>query len=82
MKSPKTPDPFKTAAAQSGLNRDTAITEQQLNMMDQNNPWGTIEYDRTGTDSFVNSQGQTIVDTDSRTRDRRPVVEIHAVWSK
>lgn len=57
---PKSPDPVATAQAQSGMNRDTAITQQQLNMVDQYNPWGSVTYDRTGEDTFVDSQGRTV----------------------
>ena len=31
---------------------------------------------------LLNRSGQTIVDTDARTRDRRKVVTVHAVWKK
>lgn len=58
--SPKAPDPVATAQAQAGMNRDTAITQQQLNMTNQYNPWGSVVYDRTGEDTFVDSQGNTV----------------------
>lgn len=57
---PSAPDPMRTAAAQSGMNRDTAITEMQLNTGAQHNPWGSITYDKTGEESFVDSQGRTV----------------------
>lgn len=57
---PSAPDPVATAQAQAGMNRDTAITQQQLNMTNQYNPWGSVTYDRTGEDSFVDSQGNTV----------------------
>lgn len=60
MKAPKAPDPVATAQAQSGMNRDTAITQQQLNMVNQYNPWGSVEYNRTGEQSFTDSQGRTV----------------------
>ena len=60
MKSPKAPDPVATAQAQAGMNRDTAITQQQLNMTDQINPWGSVKYDRTGMDGFTDSQGNWV----------------------
>lgn len=59
-KAPKSPDPYATAAAQSGSNRDTAITQMQLNAMNQYNPWGSVEYTQSGTNSFVDSQGKTV----------------------
>lgn len=60
MKTPQAPDPFVTAAAQGGMNRDTAITQQQLNAGNQVNPWGTVSTAQTGENSFVDSQGNTV----------------------
>lgn len=60
MRTPTPPDPYQTANAQAGMNRDTAITQAQLNQTDQFNPWGSVTYERTGTDSFVDSQGNVI----------------------
>lgn len=60
VSTPKPPDPVKTAQAQAGMNRDTAITQQQLNMVDQTNPWGSVTYDKTGTDGFYDSQGKWV----------------------
>lgn len=60
MRAPSPPDPYQTANAQSGMNRDTAITQQQINMVDQVNPWGSVTYDRTGMDGFRDSQGNWI----------------------
>lgn len=60
MKTPKAPDPMATAQAQSGMNRDTAITQQQLNMVDQVNPWGTVGYEQTGTRGFTDAQGRWV----------------------
>jgi hypothetical protein len=57
---PSAPDPYETASAQAGMNRDTAITQQQLNMTNQYNPWGSVEYAKTGTDGFTDSQGNWI----------------------
>lgn len=48
-KAPKPPDPMKTAAAQTQMNRDTAITQQQLNMVGQSGPFGNVSYTQTGT---------------------------------
>ena len=53
MKSPKAPiymapDPMATATAQTGMNRDTAITQAQLNMTDQRTPDGGMRYSQTG----------------------------------
>jgi Chaperone of endosialidase len=59
-KAPAAPDPYKTAAAQGGMNMDTAITQQLLNSGTQINPWGTVSTDQTGNSTFVDSQGKTI----------------------
>lgn len=48
-KQPSAPDPKETAAGQAAANRSTAITQQQLNMVNQNNPWGSVGYEQTGT---------------------------------
>ena len=60
MKAPRAPDPAATAAAQSGMNRDTAITQMQLSSGTQINPWGTVSTEQTGENSFVDSQGKTV----------------------
>lgn len=60
MSKPKSPDPVATAAAQTGMNRDTAITQMQLNGVNQVNPWGTVTNQQTGTNSFVDSTGKTV----------------------
>lgn len=60
ISTPSPPDPVKTAQAQAGMNRDTAITQQQLNMTNQVNPWGSVTYDKTGTDGFYDSQGKWV----------------------
>lgn len=57
---PKAPDPVKTANAQAGMNRDTALTEQMINMVSQNNPWGSIQYTQNGNNSFVGADGKTV----------------------
>lgn len=60
MKAPSVPSAAETAAAQSGMNRDTAITQMQLNSGTQVNPWGTVSTEQTGENSFVDSQGNTV----------------------
>lgn len=60
MKGPSAPDPYQTANAQSGMNRDTAITQMQLNSGTQINPWGSVSTEQTGQNSFVDSQGNTV----------------------
>jgi len=60
MKTPKAPDPVATAQAQSGMNRDTALTQSQLNMVDQQGPYGSLTYTQNGNNTFVDSQGKTV----------------------
>lgn len=48
-KQPPAPDPAATAAAATAQNVKTATTQQQLNMVDQNTPYGTLAYQQTGT---------------------------------
>ena len=55
MKAPKAPDPYQTAQAQAGMNKDTATTQQVLNMVNQYNPYGTLEYNHV-KDDFVGGQ--------------------------
>lgn len=45
---PPSPDPNTTAAAQTASNVKTATTQQQLNMVDQNTPYGSSAYTQTG----------------------------------
>lgn len=60
ISTPKAPDPYETAQAQSGMNRDTAITQQILNMTDQIGPYGSITNSQTGTTGFQDAQGNWI----------------------
>ena len=60
MRAPKAPDPYDTAQAQAGMNRDTAITQGQMNMIDTVNPWGSTIYDQTGENTFTDSQGNVV----------------------
>jgi hypothetical protein len=46
---PAPPDPVKTAQAQTDSNVKTATTQQQLNMVDQTNPYGSQTYAQSGT---------------------------------
>lgn len=60
MKTPKAPDPVATAQAQSGMNRDTAVTQQYLNMVNQHDPYGSRVFTQSGTGGFTDSQGNWI----------------------
>ena len=50
-KAPAAPDPVKTAAAQAELNTKSAITQANLNRIDQVTPQGTLTYTQTGTNA-------------------------------
>jgi hypothetical protein len=52
---PAAPDPVTTASAQSGVNRDTALTQQQINMIDQYTPQGSLTYNKVGDSEMVDS---------------------------
>lgn len=60
MKAPKAPDPVATAQAQAGVNLSTAVTQQNLNMVDQVNPWGTVDYAQNGSTRFKDSFGNWV----------------------
>lgn len=66
------PDPMKTAQAQTQMNKDTAIAQQNLNMVDQRGPLGSTTYQQIGTNpdgtpkyaqtTALNGQAQSVVD--------------------
>lgn len=51
VSSPSPPDPYATAAAQTASNKETANYQQSLNMVNQVTPYGTLNYNQTGTSS-------------------------------
>jgi hypothetical protein len=78
---PKAPDPVETAQAQAGMNRDTAITQQQLNMVNQVTPTGSLTYDQTGTGGFKDSTGKW-VETPTYTATTELTPEQQAIFDK
>jgi hypothetical protein len=48
-KPPPAPDPTMVANAQTASNKSTAITQQNLNSVDQKTPYGNLTYNQTGT---------------------------------
>lgn len=60
VSTPKPPDPMATASAQAGMNRDTATTQQMLNMTNQIGPDGSLTYTKSGNNSFVGADGKTV----------------------
>lgn len=49
MDTPTPPDPYATAAAQTRTNQATATTQQELNMVNQRGPNGSLTYSQSGT---------------------------------
>ena len=45
---PAPPDPFKTAQAQAAVNKETAIAQSKLNMINAYTPYGTSLYTKRG----------------------------------
>lgn len=46
---PSPPDPYQTANAQEGLNKQTAIYQAETNNVNQTTPYGSLSYQQTGT---------------------------------
>lgn len=42
------------------MNVDTAVSQQLVNMVNQQGPWGSTTYSPTGSTSFTNSSGQQV----------------------
>lgn len=57
---PKAPDPAQTAAAQGAWNSFTAQQQQQMNMIGQNSPWGSLDYQQTGSTWITDPNGKRI----------------------
>lgn len=53
---PSPPDPNVVAAAQTASNKETAITNADLNRIGQNTPYGRLSYEITGTSPNGNPQ--------------------------
>jgi hypothetical protein len=60
VSTPKPESAASQAQAQSNLNRDTALTQQQINQTNQITPYGNLTYNQTGSSSFVDSNGRTV----------------------
>lgn len=50
-KAPTLPDPAKTAAAQAAANKEAAVAQANINMVNQYTPGGQLEYTERGTAS-------------------------------
>lgn len=60
VSTPKPESAASQAAAQTGLNRDTALTQQQVNMVNQVGPNGSLTYNQSGTSKFKDSKGNWV----------------------
>src|SRR5581483_5757386 len=49
MSAPTPPDPTATANAQAQYNKEAAQTQAEMNMVNQVTPYGTLNYQQTGT---------------------------------
>lgn len=57
---PAPPDPYKTAAAQTGTNIASGIAQQQLNSTNQVTPYGNLTYSQSGMQTVTDpSTGKT-----------------------
>ena len=51
---PDAPDTSKVMAEQSAANKEAAIASQRGSMVDQYNPYGSLQYSQAGTDQYGN----------------------------
>lgn len=67
VSSPKPPDPYATAAAQTQSNIGTASANAMIGNANENNPYGSVNYSQTGTGYITDSKGtKTAVPTYTR----------------
>src|SRR5262245_30207255 len=52
MKSPKPPDPFQTASAQSSADISSAMAQQIMNRTNQVTPYGNLTFEKTGSTTY------------------------------
>ena len=62
QKAPAPPDPMKTASAQTGTNIGTAIANNQMGMVDQVTPDGSLTYSQTGTYQYKDPSSGKVYD--------------------
>lgn len=77
-KAPSAPNPVATAQAQTASNRETAITQAGLNAVNQQTPYGNLEYSQIGSWSdgtpryqatqTLSGQGQQLLNTSMGTQ--------------
>jgi len=56
---PAAPDPVKTAQAQGAINRDAAVDQQRLNMVDEYTPYGSSVYTPRGSTGGIQQFNRT-----------------------
>lgn len=81
-KQPEAPDPKETATAQAAANRSTAITQQNLNMVNQNNPWGSVNYEQTGSRKHFDEMSGKWVETPTFTQTTTLSPEQQAIFNQ
>lgn len=79
---PPAPDPVKTAEAQAAANKETAIAQAQLNMIDQYTPYGSLVYspvegtaptfNQSAYDSALAAYNQALANSNQQTGGSRP----------
>lgn len=58
---PPAPDPKETASAQAAANKESAIATAELNMVNQNTPYGSLSYTPRGKSAgYTNSDGDYV----------------------
>jgi hypothetical protein len=60
MRAPKAPDPAQTAATQGAWNSFTAQQQQAMNMTGQQTPWGSLDYQKAGTQTILDPNGKPV----------------------
>jgi hypothetical protein len=58
FKTPKAPDPYQTAAAQQNANVGSATASAVINNANENNPYGSVNYQQTGTQQVPDATGK------------------------
>ncbi len=83
---------MKTAQAQTQMNKDTAIAQQNMNMVDQTGPLGSTTYKQIGTNpdgtpkygqtTALNGQAQSVVDNTLGTLSQPFTMDTDAIESR
>lgn len=61
-KPPAAPDPVATAQAQAAMNKETAIANAELGMINQNTPYGRLTYTQRGTSATGTPQYESNIE--------------------